>query len=110
MKGGKLWWLVGLAIALVVVFALAPLASSDPDGLEKVAEDKGFAEKAEDPRYEWLPDYTIPGIDDEYWSTVLSGSIGVGIVFVLLVAFGAGLRMMRRAREDRAAGSISTPG
>ncbi len=36
---GRWWWAVGLAIAAVVVVILAPLASSDPDGLERVAED-----------------------------------------------------------------------
>ena len=29
------WWLVGLAIAILVVVVLAPLASPDPDGLER---------------------------------------------------------------------------
>ena len=29
---GRAWWLVGLAIAALVVIVLAPLASSDPDG------------------------------------------------------------------------------
>ena len=33
----RYWWLVGLGIAAIVVIVLAPLASSDPDGLESVA-------------------------------------------------------------------------
>jgi hypothetical protein len=39
---GRWWWVVGLAIAALVVIVLAPLASADPDGLERVAEDQGF--------------------------------------------------------------------
>lgn len=97
---GKRWWIVGILIALAVVFVLAPAASSDPDGLDRVGEDKGFAEKAEEPRWEWLPDYTIPGIDDDYWSTVLAGAAGVGIVFALVWGMGF---MVSRSRRDRAA-------
>ena len=41
----RYWWLAGLALAALVVVVLAPLASSDPDGLERVAIDAGFAEQ-----------------------------------------------------------------
>lgn len=97
------WAIVGLVIAIGLVVFLAPAASSDPDGLDRVSQDKSFAEKAEDPGYEILPDYSIPGVDNEYWSTVLSGVIGVGIVFSLAIVLGVGLRVMRKGRpsEDR---------
>ena len=68
-----LWWLVGLGIAALVVVILAPLASPDPDGLERVAEDKGFLEQAKDAAYSILPDYTIPGIDDPAVTTIEIG-------------------------------------
>src|SRR5207253_1608486 len=45
-RAGRLWWLAGLAIAALVVVILAPLASSDPDGLERVAQDHGFLASA----------------------------------------------------------------
>lgn len=86
------WVLVGLVAAALVVFILAPAASSDPDGLDRVSEDEGFAEEGKEPRYEWLPDYTVPGIDDEYWSLVVAGLIGVGIVFAGTVGLGWILR------------------
>lgn len=35
----------GLFIALVLAFVISPFASSSPDGLEKVAEQKGFMER-----------------------------------------------------------------
>lgn len=69
----------GLVIALAVAFA-SPLADSDPDGLERVAEDKAFIDRAEEPAYEILPDYTVPGIDDEALTTIIAGVIGVLIV------------------------------
>jgi cobalt/nickel transport protein len=96
----RYWWLIGIVVALAVVFVLAPAASSDPDGLDRVGEDEGFAEQAEEPRYEWLPDYTIPGIDDEYWSTVLAGAAGVGIIFVAVWGLGF---VLSKSRGDRAA-------
>lgn len=78
---------VGVAIAIGVAF-LSPLASGDPDGLERVAEDEGFIETAEDAWYEILPDYTIPGVDNEAASTVIAGVVGVVVVggSVLLLA------------------------
>lgn len=92
------WVIVGLAVAALVVFLLAPQASSNPDGLDRVAGDKGFDEKAEDSRFEWLPDYTVPGVDNENASVILAGLIGVGLVFVLPMALGAYLRSSRKAR------------
>ncbi len=92
------WALAGLLIAALVVIFLAPAASSDPDGLDRVSEDKGFVEKAKEPAYEWLPDYTIPGVDNEWASVVLAGLIGVGIVFGVTLALGAAVRASRRAR------------
>ena len=73
------WIAVGLVIALAIAFA-SPLASSSPDGLERVAGDKEFLHKAEDAPYTILPDYTVPGIDNETLTTIAAGVIGVLIV------------------------------
>jgi len=89
------WWLAGLAIAALVVIVLAPLASSDPDGLERVAEDRGFLDRAQDAVYEILPDYSIPGIEDPFLTTVLAGLIGVVVLFGLMVLLG---RLLARRR------------
>ena len=75
------------------MIVLAPLASPDPDGLERVAGDHGFLGTAQDALYSILPDYTIPGVDGNL-STILAGLIGVVIVF--------GLMVLRRARPRRA--------
>lgn len=92
------WVIVGLLTAALIVVFLAPAASSDPDGLDRVAEDKEFVDKAEDPPYEWLPDYTIPGVDNEWASVVLAGLIGVGIVFTVTLGLGAAARAARQRR------------
>jgi hypothetical protein len=93
----RAWWVIGLAIAAIVVVVLAPLASGDPDGLERVGEDVGFIEQAQDAVYEILPDYTVPGIEDPVISTIVSGLIGVAVVFVIMVALGRVLRSRRAA-------------
>jgi hypothetical protein len=88
------WWVVaGLAITVAVVVILAPLASADPDGLERVGEDVGFLDAAQDALYSILPDYTVPGIDDPFATTVVSGLIGVAIVFLVMIGVG---RILRR--------------
>jgi hypothetical protein len=91
---GRYWWVAGLAIAAIVVIILVPLASPDPDGLERVAEDEGFLESAQDALFSIIPDYTMPGIDGSL-STILAGLIGVAIVFGLMVVVG---RLLARRR------------
>ncbi|MDN5347867.1 MAG: cobalt/nickel transport protein [Clostridia bacterium] len=73
-----------LASFLVVLF-LAPFASSWPDGLERVAEDLGFADAAREfalPAL--LPDYTVPGLPWEKLGTVIAGIVGVALVYGFL--------------------------
>ncbi|MCA9821933.1 MAG: PDGLE domain-containing protein [Dehalococcoidia bacterium] len=105
----RYWWVIGIAIAVAIVVVFAPNASSSPDGLEKVAEDGEFAHAGEDARYEWLPDYSIPGIENEDLSTVLSGIIGVGIMVALVGGVAYVLTRVRRMREGDD-GSRQVPG
>src|SRR4051794_37332739 len=84
---GRRWWIVGVAIAALIVVVLVPLASSDPDGLERVAQDHGFLGQARAALYSIIPDYTIPGIGGEV-ATVLAGLLGVAGVFGLLGLVG----------------------
>ncbi len=86
--------LIGLAIAVGLTL-ISPLASVHPDGLERVAEDHGFIERARDPLYNLLPDYTIPGLDGPL-STILSGVIGLLIVFALAY----GIMLLIRGRRE----------
>jgi hypothetical protein len=98
------WWLVGLGIAAVIVLLLAPLASPDPDGLERVAEDHGFLAQAQGALYSIMPDYSVPGLDDPTVTTIAAGLVGVLIVF--LVVWGIGALLMRR--RTRASDHSST--
>ncbi|MEX2081600.1 MAG: PDGLE domain-containing protein [Dehalococcoidia bacterium] len=94
------WVAVGLVAACAIVFVLAPAASSDPDGLDRVSDDHGFAESAEESRYEWLPDYSVPGVGNEYTSLILAGLIGVGVVFALTLVAGWAARQAGSRRAS----------
>jgi len=93
--GGKTVWVFGLGIALILAI-LSPLASSHPDGLEWVAEQKGFLDAAQGPLFEIIPDYVMPGISNEALATILAGIIGTLLVFG--VAFG--LAYLRKSQKS----------
>jgi cobalt/nickel transport system permease protein len=92
-KVGAGWIAVGLGIALAIsAFSFA--ADSNPDGLERVAGDLGFLDKALDPVYNLLPDYTLPFVSDPLISGILAVIIGTLLVFG--IAFFAA-RLQKRA-------------
>ena len=84
---GKRWLVLFFVLALVVAI-FSPLASPHPDGLERVAEDQGFIERAQDPWYEVIPDYVFPGISNEAVATILAGLVGTLLVFGLVWGVG----------------------
>jgi cobalt/nickel transport system permease protein len=79
-------------ISLMVVL-LSPLASVNPDGLERVAADLEFIGSGMDAPYEIIPDYTVPFLGESGLSTILAGLIGA--VAVGLLAVGV-VRFLRR--------------
>ena len=89
-EGGRGWMVAGIVIALVVVL-LSPLASSNPDGLERVAMDMGFIEAGQSAPYEIIPDYTLPFLGETPVSTIAAGAIGVLVVLGLAVLAGRSL-------------------
>jgi PDGLE domain len=95
----KLFIVLALALAVGLATAVSPYASANPDGLEKVAGDKGFIEQGtlhsiqdDSP----IPDYAFPGIDNERVATGVAGFVGTLGIFA--VAFG--LAWALRRRED----------
>jgi hypothetical protein len=91
----RLWWVAGLAIAALVVVVLAPLASSDPDGLQRVAQDNGFIGQAQSAVYSLIPGYAVPGLDGSL-SKVVAGLIGIALVFAVMWLLG---RVLARRRS-----------
>jgi hypothetical protein len=94
---------VGIGIALLITF-FSPLASSEPDGLEKVAENEGFIAQAEDAPYEVIADYVLPGVDNEDLATVLAGIIGVLVVAAVALAIAFLLWRLRGAQRSTSSG------
>jgi PDGLE domain len=95
------WFLLGgLLVTIALALVVSGFASSSPDGLEKVAEDKGFLETARDHLFADGPlaDYTVRGVDNERLSTGLSGLIGV------LITFGVGWALFALVRARRSGG------
>ncbi len=88
------WWHIGLLICLIVAL-ISPLASSSPDGLEKVAEDKGFIEKAGEAVFEVIPDYVFPGVGNEAVATILAGLVGTLVLFGLTYGISLLLRKQK---------------
>ena len=87
------WALPGIALTTVVLF-LAPLASVNPDGLERVAHDLGFIGTAQEAPFNLLPDYTIPGLGETALSTLAAGLAGVLLLLGIFFLFN-------RARKGR---------
>ena len=101
------WIFLGVATVIVILLAafISPWASSSPDGLEKVAEEKGFSDKAETGKPAWehspMKDYAMPGIKSEKTSTGISGLVGVVITVVVMLAVAmlvVGLGRLKRRK------------
>ncbi|MBK8229411.1 MAG: energy-coupling factor ABC transporter permease [Candidatus Eisenbacteria bacterium] len=73
----------GLAVACGLAAFVAPFASPLPDGLERVAERLGFADRAATtPLHNSpFPDYLIPGANWSALSTVIAGLAGAAVAF-----------------------------
>jgi cobalt/nickel transport protein len=97
MKGARWVW-IGLAAALAVGGLLSLAASPAPDGLERVAENQGFWERAvQTPLLRSpLPGYLFPGIADERLATGLAGFLGTLVLFALGLGVGWAVRRLRR--------------
>lgn len=93
--------IAGLFISVALAVFISPCASQQPDGLEKVAEDKGFIEKSEGKEVfrAPIPDYTLPGIKSKTVATSLAGLLGTLIVAGITFGIGYLWLRWRRRRE-----------
>ena len=98
---------LALALAVGLATAVSPFASPNPDGLEKVAEQKAFLDEGklagiqEDSP---IRDYAFPGVENERLATGLAGFVGTLAVF----AMGFVLAWLLRRRPS-AAGPRGAP-
>lgn len=95
---------VGVAVSLFVAGVVSYYASSEPDGLNKVAADHGFDSGAADSATAGLPtaDYAIAGISSDRLAGGLAGVLGVAVVAVL--GFGLFRLLVRRSGQTQSAG------
>lgn len=79
MKLKNRFFALGVTASLVLAGIVSYYASGDPDGLEKVAEEKGFIEDATEHSLGNSPfaDYGTTGIADDRLSVGLAGIFGV---------------------------------
>ena len=96
-QSGRGWVFVGILISLAVVL-LSPLASANPDGLERVAMDLGFIKAGQSAPFEIIPDYSVTFLGNTPLSTVLAGLAGV--LFVLGLIFLAGKTLQRKSQIE----------
>jgi cobalt/nickel transport system permease protein len=91
-------------VALVLATVVSQFAASDPDGLERVAEDQGFIASAQDHALASGPfaDYATQGLGNETLSLAIAGAVGV--VITILV----GLGIVYAVRDRGAPGSRSS--
>ncbi|RZU29246.1 cobalt/nickel transport system permease protein [Streptomyces sp. BK022] len=94
-------WITGLVTSLVLAGFVSFYASANPDGLEKVAHDKGIDKKTE-PHHSSdspLADYGVKDVANARLSGGLAGVIGVGVT---VVAGSAVFWAVRRRRDHDA--------
>jgi hypothetical protein len=102
----KLFTILALALAVGLATGLSPYASSSPDGLEKVAEEKAFLDQGhlapiqEDAP---VPDYAFPGVENPRVATGLAGFLGTLAVF----AVGYGIAALARGRSRAPGQAVS---
>lgn len=98
--GLRAFTIAALVVAVVLAVVVSGTASSEPDGLERVAIDTGFADAATDHALADLPtaDYGIRGVENERLSVGLAGLLGVAVTF----AVSGGLFLVLRRRPPTA--------
>jgi hypothetical protein len=96
--------MLSLALAVGLATGLSPWADGSPDGLEKVAESKGFLEEGRLNSIQDgspVPDYAFPGIENERLATAVAGFAGTIGVFLAGMAV---VWIVRRGRPERHGG------
>lgn len=96
--------IAGLGVALLIAIFLSPLASQNPDGLDRVAQDLKFEDKAaEDAPARKLPfaavfdEYALKGVPESV-ATPIAGLVGTLAVFGL--AWGIGKIAVRGSTSE----------
>ncbi|MFF5976477.1 energy-coupling factor ABC transporter permease [Streptomyces sp. NPDC012769] len=105
-RSPKKLWIGGVVTALVLAGFVSFYASASPDGLEKVAADKGIDAKVEPHAAADSPlaDYGVKDVDNARLSGGLAGVIGVGAT----LAVGTGAFWAVRRRRQHTSGQAQS--
>jgi cobalt/nickel transport system permease protein len=95
-QGSRGWVVAGVLITLAVVL-LSPLASADPDGLNRVATDLGFIHTAQSSSGP-LAGYVIPFLKNASVSKIVAGTIGALVVLAIAFLTGRSLSKKKNPR------------
>ena len=97
MRRNTLLFVVALGISVAVATVVAQFASDQPDGLEYVAEQQGFADTEADHAFAEAPlaDYGDNLDGDRGGNRAIAGAVGV----MVTLALGAGLFWLLRANK-----------
>jgi cobalt/nickel transport protein len=100
-RRNRVFILGGLGIALMIAVLLSPFASTNPDGLDRVAKDLKFDTKESQnkpahklPFYTMFDEYALRGVPEQF-ATPLAGLAGTLLTFGL--AWGIGKLAVRGA-------------
>jgi cobalt/nickel transport system permease protein len=96
-QGSRGWVMAGVLIALAVVL-LSPLASVDPDGLNRVAMNLGFIHSAQSNAGPFAG-YTIPFLANSPVAKIAAGALG--LLVVLMLIWIAGRLLQKKSEPDR---------
>lgn len=93
----KRFLIIGGLLAVAVAALVSFYASSQPDGLEKVAEQYGILDNAKDSATATSPlaDYAVTGVANDRLSVGVAGLVGVAVTGA--VAFGLFYAVRRRS-------------
>jgi cobalt/nickel transport protein len=99
----RTWIIAGLGASLVIAVLWSPFASQHPDGLDRVASDLQFDQKAHPepmaqkiPFYALFDEYSLRGVAEPL-GTPLAGLIGTLVTFSL--AWGMGKLVVRKSPQ-----------
>ena len=92
--------IVGFAVSLALAGGVSYYASSQPDGLEKVAGDVGFLDSAAESAVKDSPlaEYGVAGVENERISGGLAGVIGVASTAAVSFAIFYGMRRFNKSK------------
>ncbi len=92
------FWLVAMTVVVLVAFVASRLASSSPDGLDRVVQDRGLVARSAPDNADQAPlaGYATAGVEDSGPTKGLAGILGT--LAVAVIAAGAGWVAMLASR------------